>query len=96
MALGSLEYRFPLRRLERGLWGSPIGVHQLHGSVFLDAGDAWYSGSSEDLLVGAGLEFHTEFVLGYNMWLPVTLGFAHGFDGTFGDDRLYLRVGASF
>ncbi len=97
MALGSLEYRFPIRRLERGLWGAPVGIHQLHGSVFADAGDAWDVGDEpEDVLVGAGVEFHTEFILGYGMWLPITLGYAHGFDGTEGDDRFYLRFGASF
>jgi Tol biopolymer transport system component len=95
--LGSLEFRFPIARLERGFWTWPIGLHQLHASVFVDAGSVWDEPTDRfrDASWGAGVEFNTEIVLAYYLRMPISLGYAHGFD-TGGDDRLYLRLGVSF
>ena len=43
-------------------------------------------------MTGAGLEIRLDLVLGY--WLKVTpaIGYAHGFDRTFGTDQIYFNI----
>lgn len=96
MAVGSVEWRFPITLVERGLMAPPIGVHQVSGKVFYDIGNTWMIGNQPDQwLRGAGLELNTLLVLGYRMGLQLDVGYAHGFD-LGGQDQLYLRLGAGF
>ncbi|MEO7273443.1 MAG: hypothetical protein ABIX28_18525, partial [Vicinamibacterales bacterium] len=39
--VANLEYRVPLRRVQRGLGTWPVFVRSVHGAVFADAGQAW-------------------------------------------------------
>lgn len=92
----SAEWRFPLRLVETGAMVPPLGIHQIHGDVFYNAGEAWFDGQTrESLRTGAGVELHTEIVLGYWLLLDLRLGAAQGFDDG-GERQLYLSVGASY
>lgn len=92
----SAEWRFPLRRIESGTMIPPFGIHQIHGDVFYNAGEAWFDGQQrESLRTGAGVELHTEIVLGYWLLLDMRLGAAQGFDDG-GERQIYLTVGASY
>lgn len=94
MQLGSLEWRFPIRRIERGFMAPPLGLHQIFGSVFVDAGAAWDQ-TRADYRTGAGFEVSADTALFYSLRLALRLGYAHGFDDG-GKNQVYLRVGASF
>jgi dipeptidyl aminopeptidase/acylaminoacyl peptidase len=96
MALSSLEWRFPVRRVERGIMAPPLALHQVFGNVFVDAGAAWDAGDHpERYYTGAGIEANADTILFYNTGFNLRLGYAHGFNEG-GDNRVYLRAGASF
>ena len=96
MTVGNIEWRFPLLLLERGIMAPPLGIHQLHGSLFYSAGDAWYDEiESADYLSSAGIELNVELVFGYFIPINVRMGYAHGFDEG-GDDEYYLKAGFTF
>lgn len=96
MALSSLEWRFPLRRVERGIMTPPLALDQVFGNLFVEAGSAWDEGDRpEQYLTGAGIEANADTLLFYNLGLNLRLGYAHGFNAG-GRDQVYLRVGASF
>jgi hypothetical protein len=97
MSLAELEWRFPIARIERGYMAPPVGLHNIHGKVFYNIGDAWRDEfESSDLLQGAGMELNTEIIIGYFLLLDLRMGYAHGFDSTLGDDQVYLSVGGTF
>jgi len=81
-----------LGRVERNWSLYPVGLGDLSGSVFIDSGAAWDSGEDRNQLTGVGAEFTFEAKLGYNLTLPVTLGYAHGLDNDQGKDEVYLTV----
>jgi len=97
MQTGSLEYRFPLGLIERGFMAPPLGLHQLHGALFADAGAAWNVGKKTGRYkVGVGSEFTADTVLFYNLLLQLSAGYAYGIDRQLGGHQLYLRLGTSF
>ncbi len=97
MQLASAEYRFPIYRLERGITAPPIGLHQMFGTLFADAGAAWNSGKRPAKnYVGAGAELGGDVVLFYYIPLRVMLGYGYGFDKTIGGHHAYLRLGSAF
>lgn len=97
MRLISAEYRFPLRRIERGFMVPPIGINQLHGTLFYDAGGVWNTGSGPDhYYTDAGFELNADLDVFYNIRLRTSLGFAKGFDNTLGENKVYLRIGSEF
>ncbi|UCE88333.1 MAG: hypothetical protein JSW10_08200, partial [Pseudomonadota bacterium] len=96
MRTANLEYRFPIKRVERGYMVPPFGLHQMHGAVFVDTGAAWNEGDNPDeYFTGAGAEFTADTVLFYFLPLRLTVGYAHGFDRG-GEDQGYVRLTASF
>ncbi len=98
MFLSTLEWRFPIQRVERGamLPIVPIGLHQVWGSAFIDSGGTWNEGTKpETYHTGAGVEANARLILFYNLPLDLRLGYAHGFNEG-GTDQVYLRVGTSF
>ena len=96
MALIEAEWRFPITLVERGFMAPPIGLHQVHGSLFYTGGEAWdQDGDIPGLRQGAGAEITAEIVLGYWLPLDLRLGFAKGFDEG-GEEQVYLGVGTSF
>lgn len=93
---GAIEYRFPVWRLERGWMTPPLGLHQLHGALFAEAGAAWSVSRKPDQYYSSyGAELSADAVLFYNAGFNLTLGYAHGVD-EIGEDQVYLRIGASF
>jgi outer membrane protein assembly factor BamA len=96
MALVEAEWRVPLYRLERGFMSPPVGLHQIYGSVFYNAGEAWRDSlDSDEIRQGAGIEVTTELVFGYGLGFNLRAGYANGFD-TNGEDQFYLKLGATF
>lgn len=98
MRLFSAEYRFPVWRIERGFMSPPVGINQLHGTVFYDIGGVWNNNASgpADHYAGAGFEVNADLDLLYNFRLNLSLGFAKGFDDVIGKDKVYLRIGSQF
>ncbi len=99
VGLASAEWRMPLARIQRG-WGIyPLGLHDIHGALFADVGSVWKSPDPAldgRAFAGAGLELTVEFVAGYQMVLPVSIGVAEGFDEQLGESRAYVAVGSVF
>lgn len=97
MALGSVEWRFPIQLVERGFMSPPIGIHQWHGKAFFDSAGVWgNTGNRPDTWYrGAGMEVIGDLVFGYNFGLQLGVGVAKGFD-QYGEKQLYLRLGSSF
>jgi len=96
MRLGSAEYRFPIKRIERGFMAPPLGVHQVHGSLFYDIGTTWKEDHEEkEYYRGYGLEVNVDSVLFYYLPVQFALGYAKGIDAG-GEDQYYIRLGASF
>lgn len=85
-----------LGRFERN-WGLyPIGLGDISGSLFVDSGSAWNQGESAHQLTGAGVSLTVETIVGYNIRLPITVGYAHGFDNKVGKDKVYVTIMGTF
>ncbi len=95
MALASLEWRFPIKLIERGIMAPPVALHQLHGLIFVESGDAWYKGQQRSYASSAGVELRADLIAFYGLGLETRLGYAHGFDNG-GDNEIYLQLGSSF
>lgn len=99
LGMASAEWRMPLARIQR-CWGIyPLGLHDIHGMLFADAGSVWRS--PDDTLdgrvfTGAGVELTVELVAGYQMVLPLSIGIAEGFDDELGESRIYFGLGTVF
>jgi hypothetical protein len=102
LRLATLEYRFPLWRVERGWMGflgwlpPAIALHQLSGALFVDSGAVWRQGAKpDDYRTGAGVELMTDMALFYFARMNLRLGYARGYDEG-GEHQVYLRLGSSF
>lgn len=96
MELTSIEYRFPIWRLERVSMTPPIGLQNLSAAVFVDRGAAWNIGGQKKYYTGTGVELYADTIFGFNTVVRITLGYAHGTDSVIGQDQYYARLGASF
>ena len=96
MFAGSLEWRLPLQRIERGFMAPPMAIHQVSAAVFADFGAAWETDrSTNGVFTGAGIETNANVYLFYDMNLHLRLGYAYGFaDG--GGNHFYFELGSSF
>ena len=98
MRMASAEYRFPISRIERGALIPliPVGIDQIHASVFYDIGATWDEGSEpEKYYRGYGFEVNMDVALFYFGVGTVSFGFAKGIDEG-GEELVYARAGASF
>lgn len=96
METGTIEWRFPIERVERGIMTPPMALQQLSAGVFVDAGRAWDADkNAAPVRTGAGIEVSADVTLFYFMRFDLRAGYAHGFDDG-GEDQLYLRLGAAF
>jgi len=80
-ALASLEYRFPIKNMEKGMGNGPVFFRRFHGAVFCESGNAWDDGfHARDFKSSAGAEARLDMYLAY--YLPITLrfGVAQGLD----------------
>lgn len=108
--LGTVEYRFPVSRIERGITIPPIGIRQIHGALFVDYGASWNTDdpetevyytsdgtrlSRDKYYAGAGIEITFELMAFYDYAFDLKLGYAEG-QHHGGDDEVYLGLAASF
>ncbi len=109
--VGSVEYRMPLFRVQRGLGTLPFAMNSAHCALFADIGDAFNQGNpSFRPLLGVGAELRGDFVVGWHLPLMGRLGYgvivtnrdriAGATDSLTGADArngvLILEVGTSF
>lgn len=81
VGLMSMEYRFPVRNLEKGFSNTPFFFKQVHGAVFAEAGNAWDATySSKDLKRSIGFEARMDMSLAYALPITLRLGFAKALD----------------
>ncbi|MGH9309599.1 MAG: hypothetical protein ACRD1U_09515 [Vicinamibacterales bacterium] len=79
----NVDYRVPLKRIDRGVGTVPVFFRVLHGAVFADAGHAWTSRTRwADARVSIGAEISADAVVGFALPLTVTAGTAWRRDDT--------------
>jgi hypothetical protein len=93
--VATVEWRTPLRDIDRHLVVPPLGINRISLNLFTDIGAAWEHGAAPDYHRGIGAELMSEPRLGYVFGLQARLGIARGLDQT-GSTKIYLRVGRSF
>lgn len=92
----SVEYRFPLRNVERGWDTYPLFVRRLHATFFGDLGDAWRPGErGPSLKGGIGGSIGTDLYLGYYLPLRLQGGIARGLSDR-GVTQLFITLGNAF
>jgi hypothetical protein len=93
--IGTLEWRVPLKDVDRHGMVPPLGLNRVAMNLFFDVGDAWARGAEPDYHRGVGVELMSEVRLGYLLGADLRLGLAKGLDER-GKSTAYLRVGRSF
>ncbi|MDF2153436.1 hypothetical protein [Vibrio sp. CAU 1672] len=91
-----LSARTWLGRVEQNWSLYPVGLGDISASVFVDSGSVWGKNQSRNQLTGAGTELTVEAKLGYGYTVPITLGYAHGFDEKLGKDKFYIGITSLF
>lgn len=75
----TLEYRYPVLRIERGIGLWPIYFRTLWFDQFIDAGDAWDNDFPSDYpRLGIGAEANLALTVSYGIPLSLKLGIAQG------------------
>ncbi len=87
---GSLEYRFPLIPIERGLGYWPVFFDDLRGSLFIDAGVAGDMLDPTQLRIGFGAELSLSVTMGYFRRWVLRLGVAQGLGEQ--SPRIYMAL----
>jgi hypothetical protein len=98
-AIMNVDYRFPLRRIARGLGTIPAFIRNLHGAVFTDIGEAWSETARwRDVSASVGAELSADTVIGFVLPVTLTGGVALRRDGPARDRDLVLfaRIGRAF
>ena len=100
LLLGSLEYRFPLKRVERkiGYRSASIFLEQVFGTLFLEAGQTWYNTmfpGLEGFNISFGGEVGFRLKSRYAEPLTLAIGVGKAVTQTF-PARFYARIGLSF
>lgn len=91
----SLEYRFPLQQVERGIMVPPVGLIKHSGRLFTEAGASWNDSEKKDVISSAGIEWVVDANLLYFYNFQLRLGYAKGLDEP-GDEFYYLKLGTAF
>lgn len=94
--LGTLEYRFPIWEVERGIGSLPLFLSRIHGAVYGDLGDA-FDGVFQPrrLQAGVGVEARAHLVVGYKGHFFVRTGIARGLMRG-GVEQPYFVMGVPF
>lgn len=95
MALGSVEYRFPIAEVQQGPGTLPFWVSRVSGAVFSEAGFVGTDRLSGEPHVGVGAEARTILEI-VNVPTELRLGVARGTHPTDGVTQGYLELGISF
>ncbi|MBZ0118021.1 MAG: hypothetical protein K8H88_13545, partial [Sandaracinaceae bacterium] len=91
-----VEYRFPIVRLNRGVYTIPVYLNRLYAVAFADAGDAFVGELDlSRVRVGVGGELLLDFTLGYFLPFTVRVGYARGLMQG-GIDQFYGHLGVPF
>jgi hypothetical protein len=93
--LGVLEWRVPLKDVDRHAMVPPVGLNRIALNAFYDVGDAWPRDAEPDYHRGFGVELVGEVRAGYLFGAVFRAGIAKGRDQG-GETTAYLRVGRSF
>ena len=95
----SVEYRFPLALINRGVGLMPVHLDRIHGALFFDAGDAIRRttppGTATGMIHSVGAELRSEWLALFNVGVSLRLGVAlptSQSNGAVG----YLRFGSIF
>jgi hypothetical protein len=97
--VGNLDYRFPLRTVERGVGTVPIFFRTIHAALFADAGQAWGDTFRwSEMRTSAGAELSLDTVVGYVLPLTFSTGVAWRNDPVGGQHgvAVFGRVGRAF
>ncbi|MBO9541668.1 PD40 domain-containing protein [bacterium] len=95
MAMGSLEYRFPIAEIQRGLGTIPVYVTRVAGATFADAGWVGTDRLSPDMHLGVGAETRIGMSI-ISVATELRLGVARGTHPTDGTTQTYAELGISF
>ena len=98
-AVLNVDYRVPLKWIERGVGTWPLFLRSVHGAVFADGGAAWTGRRTRnDRRASAGLELSADLVVGYQLPLTATVGVAARHDPSGRSDgfAVFARVGRAF
>ena len=72
VGLATLEYRFPIKNIERGGGNTPFFFKRVHGAAFAEAGNAWDNVfNRKEVKRSVGAEASLDMTLSY--FLPTTL-----------------------
>jgi hypothetical protein len=99
VAVGNLDYRFPLLRVQRGAGTIPVFIRTIHGAIFADAANAWDEGFRRaDVRVATGAELSFDTVVGFGLPLAFTTGAAWRRDPSGRQDgvAVFGRIGRAF
>ena len=99
----SLEYRFPIKLVNRGLGLFPLHLDWISGTLFLDGGNAWgpelgitgFQNPVRDALYSAGAEMTVRTLPLWFTKLDLRVGLAFPLVGEDGP-AAYLRLGSPF
>ena len=104
--LGSLEYRLPIWRIDRGVSTIPFFARYLSAAAFMDIGNAFDSfeeigTAAQQSLIGVGAEIKGTAIMGWGVPLQGRLGYAFAVHGSGGYSLgspygAYIRLGSSF
>jgi len=93
--VGTVEWRTPLKDVDRHGMVPPVGLNRLALTVFYEFGDAWARSASPGYHHAFGIELMSEIRIGYLAGADLRLGLANGADEG-GKVTGYLRIGRSF
>jgi hypothetical protein len=99
VAIANLDYRFPLRYIQRGSGTIPMFLRTIHSAVFADAAHAWDDSFRwSDVRMSAGAELSVDTVIGFGIPLSFTAGVAWRHDpvGTQDGVAVFGRIGRAF
>jgi hypothetical protein len=75
--VANADFRFPIRRIQRGFGTAPVFFRTLHGAAFADAANAWTQRFHRaDVRRSFGAELSLDTVIGYQLPLTFTAGIA--------------------
>ena len=75
-AAGGIEVFWPLANLQKGFKTLPVFLHRVRLGTFVDAGFASDDFSSENMLVGAGVELVTSLEMAWETFSALRIGVA--------------------
>lgn len=101
----SSEWRIPVKAINRGIDGIPLGAHTASAVVFYDAGKVWGTAPNPQreadarIFDSAGIELQLLVDIGFSMLpMQLRLGFSHALvkDPRIEPDAIYFTMGSAF